>query len=56
VEAEWGLSENNRRARFYRLTPKGRRRLEAESTTWARFAEAMGKVLSAREAPSTRKS
>lgn len=45
VEAEWGLSENKRRARFYRLTPAGRRRLEAEARDWARYAEAVGQAL-----------
>ena len=45
VEAEWGLSENNRRARFYQLTPAGRRQLRAEAATWRRYAEAVFKVL-----------
>ena len=45
VEAEWGLSENNRRARYYQLTPAGRRQLRAEAATWRRYAEAVFKVL-----------
>ena len=45
VQAEWGLSENNRRARYYQLTPAGRRQLRAETTTWRRYAEAVFKVL-----------
>jgi transcriptional regulator len=45
VEAEWGLSENNRRARYYQLTPGGRRQLRAEAATWRRYAEAVFKVL-----------
>ena len=45
VEAEWGLSENNRRARYYQLTPAGRRQLRAEASTWRRYAEAVFKVL-----------
>jgi transcriptional regulator len=45
VEAEWGLSENNRRAKYYRLTTDGRRQLRAEATTWRRYAEAVFKVL-----------
>ena len=45
VEAEWGLSENNRRARYYQLTPAGRRALKAEETAWRRYAEAVFKVL-----------
>ena len=51
VEAEWGLSENNRRAKFYRLTAEGRSRLGAEASTWTRFAEAVGKVLTSAEQP-----
>jgi PadR family transcriptional regulator len=45
VVAEWGLSENNRRAKFYELTAKGRRALAARTTTWTRYAEAVFKVL-----------
>lgn len=52
IRGEWGLSDANRRARFYRLTRKGERQLASEAAIWARFAEAMGKVLSATEAPS----
>jgi PadR family transcriptional regulator PadR len=45
VRAEWGLSENNRRARFYELTPAGRKQLRADVATWRRYAEAVFKVL-----------
>jgi transcriptional regulator len=45
VEAEWGLSELGRRAKFYRLTPKGRRQLNAQAADWARFAAAISRVL-----------
>jgi transcriptional regulator len=45
VGAEWGLSENNRRARYYSLTAAGRRQLKAEETAWRRYAEAVFKVL-----------
>ena len=45
VSAEWGLSENNRRARYYRLTPAGRRRLREEESTWRRYAAAVFRVL-----------
>jgi PadR family transcriptional regulator PadR len=45
IEAEWGLSENNRRARYYSLTAEGRRELRTEVTTWKRYAEAVFKVL-----------
>lgn len=45
LEADWGTSELNRRAKFYRLTPKGRKQLAAETEQWARFAAAVSKVL-----------
>jgi transcriptional regulator len=45
IEGSWGVSENNRRAKFYALTPSGRRALQAEAETWTRFAEAIAKVL-----------
>lgn len=45
VEAEWGVTENNRRARYYRLTTKGRQHLAAESTTWRRYAESVAAIL-----------
>lgn len=45
VEAEWGISENNRRARYYRLTARGKRRLRDEETSWRRYAAAVFKVL-----------
>jgi transcriptional regulator len=48
IDSEWGLSENNRRARFYSLTSEGRRRLKQESASWARFARA---IFAALEAP-----
>ncbi len=45
VAAYWGLSENNRRARFYELTPAGRAQLQAEAVTWRSYAEAVARVL-----------
>ena len=45
MEAEWGLSENNRRAKFYRLTESGRRQLDTEMTSWRTYVEAVSKVL-----------
>jgi PadR family transcriptional regulator len=45
VEAEWGLSENNRRAKYYALTAKGRRQLKSETAAWRRYADAMLKVI-----------
>jgi transcriptional regulator len=47
IAAEWGLSENNRRAKYYSLTPAGRQMLRAEAATWQRFAAAVGRVLEA---------
>ena len=46
VEASWGLSENNRKARYYHLTPAGRAKLRTESAVWRRYADAVAKVLS----------
>jgi len=46
ILADEGLSENNRKARFYRLTAKGRRRLTAETSKWQRFAGAIARLLS----------
>jgi transcriptional regulator len=45
IAAEWGISENNRRARFYRLTPHGRRALRFEESAWRRYAQAVFQVL-----------
>jgi transcriptional regulator len=45
IEADWGASENNRRARFYRLTRAGRRQLEQEAANWRRLAEAVARIL-----------
>jgi transcriptional regulator len=45
IKAEWGASDNNRRARFYEITRAGRRQLEEETATWTRIAAAIGRVL-----------
>ncbi len=45
IAAEWTASENNRRAKFYRLTRAGRKQLEAESETWRRFSGAVDAIL-----------
>jgi PadR family transcriptional regulator PadR len=45
VGAEWGLSENNRRAKYYALTPAGRKQLRSEVASWRRYADAMVKVI-----------
>jgi len=47
IASEWGVSENNRRAKFYRLTPKGRKRLELEQSEWRRVSAAIDRVLEA---------
>jgi transcriptional regulator len=51
VESEWAVTENHRRAKYYRLTPSGRQRLRDETETWTRYAEAVGKVLYAARKP-----
>ncbi len=45
IKAEWGTSELGRRARFYRLTPAGKKQLELETDDWARLSVAIGRVL-----------
>jgi PadR family transcriptional regulator PadR len=45
IASEWGASDNNRRAKFYRLTAAGRRHLAAETETWERFSNAVGLIL-----------
>src|SRR3990172_1819692 len=45
IEAEWGTSELGRKAKFYRVTPAGRRQLSTETKQWARFAAGVSKVL-----------
>jgi len=51
LSAEWGLSENNRKAKFYRLTTEGRRSLRQEIKTWQAYAAAVAKVLAATQLP-----
>ena len=51
ITFEDGTSENNRRAKFYRLTTQGRRQLRAETETWTDFSAAVGRVLAATERP-----
>ena len=45
MRTEWGVSENNRRAKYYRLTPLGRAQLRSEAPVWHLYAEAIGKAL-----------
>jgi PadR family transcriptional regulator len=47
IASEWGQSENNRKAKYYRLTAGGRRRLQAETEKWNRMADAIGAILRA---------
>jgi PadR family transcriptional regulator PadR len=47
LKGRWGTSENNRRARFYELTPAGLRQLESERQAWDRFSTALGLILRA---------
>ena len=45
INAEWGTSDNNRKARFYTLTPAGRKHLEAQTNQWNRMAKAIHRIL-----------
>jgi transcriptional regulator len=47
ITSEWGVSDNNRRARFYRLTRTGRRQLDAETESWRRLSGAVARILEA---------
>jgi len=49
IRGEWGVSENNRKAKFYQLTDEGRKALRAEAESWNRYVSAVGQVLT--EAP-----
>ena len=51
VQSEWGLSEKGKRAKFYTLTPAGRRALKAETTSWQEYVAAVARVMKA--APET---
>ncbi|HSJ64683.1 MAG TPA: PadR family transcriptional regulator [Gemmatimonadaceae bacterium] len=51
LDATWGLTDRNRRAKFYRLTPRGRQQLAAEVSRWSRYTEAVGMVLAADGSP-----
>jgi PadR family transcriptional regulator len=45
IDSEWGLSENNRRAKYYRLTARGRKQLAREHNSWSRLAAAIARVM-----------
>jgi PadR family transcriptional regulator, regulatory protein PadR len=51
VESEWGLSDKGKRAKFYRLTTRGRQQLRAESESWRRYASAVSLMLGAAARP-----
>jgi transcriptional regulator len=50
ISAKWGVSENNRKARFYKLTTRGRRQLQKKTTQWRRIARAIARMLGPEEA------
>jgi transcriptional regulator len=52
IQSEWGLSENNRRAKYYELTTRGQQQLRAEASMWGVFAGAVSKVLTSTDQPS----
>ncbi|HJQ19503.1 MAG TPA: PadR family transcriptional regulator [Gemmatimonadaceae bacterium] len=52
IAAEWGLSENNRRAKYYRLTAEGRRQFREQTTGWKRLASAVDRAIGSTVAPS----
>jgi PadR family transcriptional regulator, regulatory protein PadR len=47
IDAEWGTSDNNRKAKFYQITTRGRRRLEAETANWQRVSGVVHRILAA---------
>jgi transcriptional regulator len=51
IESEWGLSENNRKAKFYKLTRAGRKQLEKEASDWAQTTEILARFLAPGENP-----
>ena len=51
IKAQWALTENGRRAKYYRLTAVGRRQLAAESESWEQIRDAIGKIMSAPRLP-----
>jgi PadR family transcriptional regulator, regulatory protein PadR len=51
ISAKWGVSENNRKARFYSLTAKGREQLAAKTSEWLRLTRAMGLILDSSRGP-----
>jgi len=50
IEAEWGTSDNNRKAKYYQLTARGRRRLASEADNWQRVSNVVARILRAKDA------
>ena len=53
VDAEWGITENNRKARYYRIAAPGRRHLRAQTDTWLRYAKSVSGILTLVTRPSS---
>jgi PadR family transcriptional regulator len=51
VQAEWGITENNRKARYYKLTAAGRRELKAQSATWLRYVQSVSAIVTLTSKP-----
>jgi DNA-binding PadR family transcriptional regulator len=49
IDAEWGTSDNNRRAKFYRLTPQGRAAMRAQSDSWQQYVKLVARIMQAAE-------
>jgi len=52
IKAQWGTTENNRRAKYYHLTAEGRRQFREQTTGWRRFADAVNQAITSKSAPS----
>jgi PadR family transcriptional regulator, regulatory protein PadR len=55
IEGEWGITENNRRAKYYRLTTEGRRQLKEQVPAWQRLSQAVSQAVAATHAPAPRR-
>jgi PadR family transcriptional regulator, regulatory protein PadR len=53
LDADWGVSQSNQRAKFYRLTPEGKKQLAREESRWAQLVNAIGRVMRPAPAPGT---
>ncbi len=56
IDSEWGLSDNNRRAKYYRLTRSGEKHLQTQANTWNAYLLAVGKIMNATRSPFTQES